>query len=442
MCRGRIGERLGNAGARRAALGRPRATVILAIDQGTTGTTCLVFDEQARADRPRLPRVRAALPAARLGRARRARDLGGDAGRRRRGARRRGRRARATSRRSGSPTSARRSCVWDPAQRRAAAQRDRLAGPPHGRALRRSCAQQGHEPLVRARTGLVLDPYFSATKIAVAARARRRPARARRRRTRGVRHDRLVADLQADRRARDRRDERVAHAALRHRRRALGRRAARAVRRPRARAAARCRRAPAIFGADAPAALHGHAVPVAASPATSRRRCSARRASIRAMGKNTYGTGSFVLLNAGSAAAGRRAGPARDGRLGDRRSSAPTRSRRRSSSPAPPSSGCATASASSSARRRPRRSRASLDGNDGVYFVPALTGLGSPHWDPHARGTIVGLTRGSASRAPGARDARGDRLPDGRRGARDGGRLRRSRSTSCAPTAARAPTAG
>jgi glycerol kinase len=39
---------------------------------------------------------------------------------------------------------------------------------------------------------------------------------------------------------------------------------------------------------------------------------------------------------------------------------------------------------------------ASLSGNDGVYFVPALTGLGSPHWDPHARGTIVGLTRGSS----------------------------------------------
>ncbi len=38
---------------------------------------------------------------------------------------------------------------------------------------------------------------------------------------------------------------------------------------------------------------------------------------------------------------------------------------------------------------------ASLDGNDGVYFVPALTGLGSPHWDPYARGTIVGLTRGA-----------------------------------------------
>ena len=37
----------------------------------------------------------------------------------------------------------------------------------------------------------------------------------------------------------------------------------------------------------------------------------------------------------------------------------------------------------------------SLETNDGVYFVPALTGLGAPHWEPDARGTIVGLTRGS-----------------------------------------------
>jgi glycerol kinase len=38
---------------------------------------------------------------------------------------------------------------------------------------------------------------------------------------------------------------------------------------------------------------------------------------------------------------------------------------------------------------------ASLDGNDGVYFVPALAGLGSPHWAPDARGLIAGLTRGT-----------------------------------------------
>jgi glycerol kinase len=38
---------------------------------------------------------------------------------------------------------------------------------------------------------------------------------------------------------------------------------------------------------------------------------------------------------------------------------------------------------------------ASLQSNDDVYFVPALTGLGSPYWDPRARGAIVGLTRGT-----------------------------------------------
>jgi glycerol kinase len=38
---------------------------------------------------------------------------------------------------------------------------------------------------------------------------------------------------------------------------------------------------------------------------------------------------------------------------------------------------------------------ASVPDSGGVYFVPALSGLGSPYWDPHARGTIVGLTRGS-----------------------------------------------
>lgn len=38
---------------------------------------------------------------------------------------------------------------------------------------------------------------------------------------------------------------------------------------------------------------------------------------------------------------------------------------------------------------------ASLASNDGVYFVPALVGLGAPDWEPNARGTIVGITRGT-----------------------------------------------
>lgn len=37
----------------------------------------------------------------------------------------------------------------------------------------------------------------------------------------------------------------------------------------------------------------------------------------------------------------------------------------------------------------------SVSSSEGVVFVPALTGLGAPHWDPHARGAIFGLTRGT-----------------------------------------------
>ncbi len=46
----------------------------------------------------------------------------------------------------------------------------------------------------------------------------------------------------------------------------------------------------------------------------------------------------------------------------------------------------------------------SVPDSGGVVFVPALTGLGAPHWDPHARGAIFGLTRG-ATRAHLARAA-------------------------------------
>ena len=36
----------------------------------------------------------------------------------------------------------------------------------------------------------------------------------------------------------------------------------------------------------------------------------------------------------------------------------------------------------------------SVEDNGGLYVVPAFTGLGAPYWDPYARGTVVGLTRG------------------------------------------------
>jgi glycerol kinase len=43
------------------------------------------------------------------------------------------------------------------------------------------------------------------------------------------------------------------------------------------------------------------------------------------------------------------------------------------------------------------RLAASVDDNGGVYLVPAFAGLGAPHWDPYARGLMIGITRGTTS---------------------------------------------
>ena len=55
---------------------------------------------------------------------------------------------------------------------------------------------------------------------------------------------------------------------------------------------------------------------------------------------------------------------------------------------------------------------ASVPDTGGVVFVPAFTGLGSPCWDPYARGAILGLTRGTGRAAPRARRRRGDGVAD------------------------------
>ncbi|MFL5826930.1 MAG: glycerol kinase GlpK [Thermoleophilaceae bacterium] len=112
------------------------------------------------------------------------------------------------------------------------------------------------------------------------------------------------------------------------------------------------------------------------------------------LGKNTYGTGSFVLQNAGT-----QAPEPPDGLLTTVAWGASGRV-----DYALEASIFVTGAAvqwlrdglgiiSEAAETEPLAR--SLRSNDGVYFVPALTGLGSPHWDPYARGTIVGLTRGS-----------------------------------------------
>jgi glycerol kinase len=122
----------------------------------------------------------------------------------------------------------------------------------------------------------------------------------------------------------------------------------------------------------------------------------------RGMAKNTYGTGCFMLLHTGAtpvrsahglvSTACAQLGHARDARDADKEYALEG------------SVFIAGAVvqwlrdelkffASSS---EVERLAASVPDNGGVYVVPAFAGLGAPHWDPHARGTIVGLTRGSS----------------------------------------------
>lgn len=110
--------------------------------------------------------------------------------------------------------------------------------------------------------------------------------------------------------------------------------------------------------------------------------------------KNTYGTGNFLLMNTGT-----RAVPSQNGllttigwRLDDQTTyclegsifitGAAVQWMR---------DGLQAIKASSDVEGL----AATVPDNGGVYLVPAFVGLGAPYWDPYARGTVVGLTRGS-----------------------------------------------
>ncbi len=112
------------------------------------------------------------------------------------------------------------------------------------------------------------------------------------------------------------------------------------------------------------------------------------------MAKNTYGTGCFLLMNTGDA-------PATSGnRL------LATVAWRRGGRTAYALEGSVFIAGAAIQWLRDGlgviASASDIDGlagsvpdAGGVYFVPALAGLGAPYWDPHARGTIVGITRGT-----------------------------------------------
>ncbi len=283
-------------------------------------------------------------------------------------------------------------CVWDP-----------VTGEPLHHALvwqdRRTAAacdmlrEAGHESLIRERTGLVLDPYFSATKIAwllenvdgLGERARNGravfgtvdswllfrltgehvtdPSNASRTLLYDIRKgcwDEELCDLFG-----------VPIASLAQVRPSIG-----------------------TFGTTRPETLLGHEVPVCGVAGDQQAALYGQACLDPGDAKNTYGTGAFVLLNTGDTPP-----PVTPGvlatiawQIGQRTTYALEGSIFMAGAAVQWLRDGLQIIASAGETESLARS---LDGNDGVYLVPAHAGLGSPHWDPYARGTIVGLTRGS-----------------------------------------------
>lgn len=112
------------------------------------------------------------------------------------------------------------------------------------------------------------------------------------------------------------------------------------------------------------------------------------------LAKNTYGTGAFLLLNTGGERIESRSGLVTTVACGPRGEPAYALEGSIFIAGAAvqwlrDALGVIAQAAETEALAR------GLESNDGVYFVPAFVGLGAPHWDAEARGMIVGLTRGT-----------------------------------------------
>jgi glycerol kinase len=148
------------------------------------------------------------------------------------------------------------------------------------------------------------------------------------------------------------------------------------------------------FGVTEPSSFHGLAVPISGIAGDQQSALFGQGCYHAGRSKNTYGTGSFLLLNAGTDAP-----PVREGLLSTVAWTVDGRT-----DYALEGAIFVTGASlnwlrdglrliSNFSEAEPLA--ASVDDTDGVYLVPAFTGLGSPYWDPYARGTIVGLTRGT-----------------------------------------------
>jgi glycerol kinase len=356
--------------------------LILAVDQGTTGTTCLVFDAEGAIAGRAYSEFQQHFPqpgwvehdAAEIWEVTRgvAREALADAA------------VDGAGLEAIGITNQRETVVaWDPE-----------TGEPIHHALvwqdRRTASRceelksAGHEALVRERTGLTIDPYFSGTKIEWLLRNAEGAERA----VFGTIDSWLLFKLTGQHLTDYTNASRTMLFDI-HRlawdEELCGLLGVDPARLPEPRPSS------GVFGTTAE---FGSEVPVAGVAGDQQAALFGQACHRPGMAKNTYGTGSFVLLNTGTEPP-----PAPEGLL------ATVAAGTGEEVPyALEASIFVTGAAVQWLRDglgiieeagETEALAASLDSNDGVYFVPALTGLGSPHWDPYARGTIVGLTRGS-----------------------------------------------
>jgi glycerol kinase len=138
----------------------------------------------------------------------------------------------------------------------------------------------------------------------------------------------------------------------------------------------------------------GHAIPIAGVAGDQQAALFGQGCWRAGQAKNTYGTGAFLLLNTGTRRANSRRGLLTTLACGPR--GEPVFALEGSVFIAGAAMqwlrdglGLITRAADSEALAR------NVPDTGGVHFVPAFVGLGAPHWEPNARGTIVGLTRGT-----------------------------------------------
>ncbi len=365
--------------------------MILAIDQGTTGTTCIVFDEDGRPRGRAYSEFEQYFPkpgwvehdAAEIWDVTRKVAVGALADAAVQGSDLKGigitnQRETVVAWDPGTGEPVHRALVWQ--DRRTAARCDELR-------------EGGHEPLIRERTGLVIDPYFSGTKIEWLLRHAELPS--------GVVFGTIDSWLVFKLTGRHLIDYSNASRTMLFDIRRL----------------AWDEELCGLLGVDPgtlPAPVpssevygttseFGGEVPVAGIAGDQQAALFGQACQRPGETKNTYGTGSFVLLNTGTELTEPGEGLLATVAWGLEGEVA------YALEAAVFVTGAAVQWLRDGLRIITRAAEtedlaASLDSNDDVYFVPALTGLGSPHWDPYARGTIVGLTRG-ATRAHLARAA-------------------------------------